>query len=276
MGVKKIKISALPLADTLVGLYTIGVNALNKSVKVSLEFLETAADKANDAATAANKAKTAAETATEAAKTATKNANTATEAANTAAKNATDKATAADTAAKNANTKADAADKAAGAATTAANTANSKAALADQKATAADNAANLAGETAEEARATIVRLEELEESLVGQYKMIPTGMNLDYPPRITFRNTVPRRITYELLPTNTGRNVLFLGDDNAVSVQPDGSLTVNRTGISKIHVIPTENTSIYRTIQITVAEPELRRVKSNSLRLVGNGSFRLT
>lgn len=276
MGVKKIKISALPLADTLVGLYTIGVNALNKSVKVSLEFLKTAADKANDAATAANKAKTAAETATEAAKTATKNANTATEAANTAAKNATDKATAADTAAKNANTKADAADKAAGAATTASNTANSKAALADQKATAADNAANLAGETAEEARATIVRLEELEESLVGQYKMIPTGMNLDYPPRITFRNTVPRRITYELLPTNTGRNVLFLGDDNAVSVQPDGSLTVNRTGISKIHVIPTENTSIYRTIQITVAEPELRRVKSNSLRLMGNGSFRLT
>lgn len=276
MGVKKVKISALPLADTLVGLYTIGVNALNKSVKVSLEFLKTAADKANDAATAANKAKTAAETATEAAKTATKNANTATEAANTAAKNATDKATAADTAAKNANTKADAADKAAGAATTAANTANSKAALADQKATAADNAANLAGETAEEARATIVRLEELEESLVGQYKMIPTGMNLDYPPRITFRNTVPRRITYELLPTNTGRNVLFLGDDNAVSVQPDGSLTVNRTGISKIHVIPTENTSIYRTIQITVAEPELRRVKSNSLRLMGNGSFRLT
>ena len=276
MGVKKIKISEVPLADTLVGLYTIGVNALNKSVKVSLEFLKTAADKANDAATAANKAKTAAETATEAAKTATKNANTATEAANTAAKNATDKATAADTAAKNANTKADAADKAAGAATTAANTANSKAALADQKATAADNAANLAGETAEEARATIVRLEELEESLVGQYKMIPTGMNLDYPPRITFRNTVPRRITYELLPTNTGRNVLFLGDDNAVSVQPDGSLTVNRTGISKIHVIPTENTSIYRTIQITVAEPELRRVKSNSLRLMGNGSFRLT
>ena len=276
MGVKKIKISALPLADTLVGLYTIGVNALNKSVKVSLEFLKTAADKANDAATAANKAKTAAETATEAAKTATKNANTATEAANTAAKNATDKATAADTAAKNANTKADAADKAAGAATTAANTANSKAALTDQKATAADNAANLAGETAEEARATIVRLEELEESLVGQYKMIPTGMNLDYPPRITFRNTVPRRITYELLPTNTGRNVLFLGDDNAVSVQPDGSLTVNRTGISKIHVIPTENTSIYRTIQITVAEPELRRVKSNSLRHMGNGSFRLT
>ena len=276
MSVKKIKISALPLADTLVGLYTIGVNALNKSVKVSLEFLKTAADKANDAAMAANKAKTAAETATEAAKTATKNANTATEAANTAAKNATDKATAADTAAKNANTKADAADKAAGAATTAANTANSKAALADQKATAADNAANLAGETAEEARATIVRLEELEESLVGQYKMIPTGMNLDYPPRITFRNTVPRRITYELLPTNTGRNVLFLGDDNAVSVQPDGSLTVNRTGISKIHVIPTENTSIYRTIQITVAEPELRRVKSNSLRLMGNGSFRLT
>jgi len=103
MGVKKIKISALPLADTLVGLYTIGVNALNKSVKVSLEFLKTAADKANDAATAANKAKTAAETATQEANTATENANIATEAANTAAQNATNKAELANDAASLAN-----------------------------------------------------------------------------------------------------------------------------------------------------------------------------
>lgn len=275
MAIKKKKISELPLADTLVGLYTIGVNALNKSVKVGLEFLKTAADAATNAATAANTAKKNADTATAAANTATGNANKATTAANTAAGNATTKAGEADTAAKNANTKAAAADTAAGAANTAASNANSKAALADTKATAANDAAVLANQKAQEANVTIVRLEELEESLVGQYKMIPTGMNLKYPERVTLGNTVPLRINYELLPTNTGRNVLFLGDNNAVSVMPNGEFAPKQPGISTIHVIPTENTEICKTIQITVVEPGLRKVGS-ALRRMGNGSLRLT
>ena len=37
---KKIKISELPLCKTLKGLFTIGTDAENKSVKVSLEFIE--------------------------------------------------------------------------------------------------------------------------------------------------------------------------------------------------------------------------------------------
>lgn len=275
MAIKKKKISELPLADTLVGLYTVGVNALNKSVKVGLEFLKTAADAATSAATAANTAKKNADTATAAANKATGEANTATTAANTAAGNATTKAGEADTAAKNANTKAAAADTAAGAANTAAGNANSKASLADSKATAANEAAALANQKAQEANVTIIRLEELEESLVGQYKMIPTGMNLQYPERVTLGNTVPGRIKYELLPTNTGRNVLFLGDNNAVSVMPNGEFAPKKPGISTIHVIPTENTEICKTIQITVVEPELRKVGS-VLRLMGNGNLRLT
>lgn len=226
MAIKKKKISELPLADTLVGLYTIGVNALNKSVKVSLEFLKTAADNATNAAAAANTAK--------------KNADTAAGAANTAAGNA-----------------------------------NSKASLADSKATAANEAAALANQKAQEANVTIIRLEELEESLVGQYKMIPTGMNLQYSERVTLGNTVPGRIKYELLPTNTGRNVLFLGDNNAVSVMPNGEFAPKKPGISTIHVIPTENTEICKTIQITVVESGLRKVGS-VLRLMGNGSLCLT
>lgn len=276
MAIKKKKISELPLADTLVGLYTIGVNALNKSVKVGLEFLKTAADAATSAATAANTAKKNADTATAAANKATGEANTATTAANTAAGNATTKAGEADTAAKNANTKAAAADTAAGAANTAAGNANSKASLADSKATAANEAAALANQKAQEANVTIIRLEELEESLVGQYKMIPTGMNLQYPERVTLGNTVPGRIKYELLPTNTGRNVLFLGDDKAVTVAPNGFLTVNEVGKSKIHVIPTENTSIYRTIEIEVSPASARLHTKTALRLTANGNFRLS
>ncbi|WP_278752537.1 hypothetical protein [Alistipes putredinis] len=276
MAIKKKKISEFPLAETLVGLFTIGVDKLNKSVKVSLEFLKTAADQATSAATAANTAKTNADKAATAANNAAKSADAATTKADTATAAANKATTAANTAASNANTKATAADGAATAASQAAANANAKAAEAGSKAADANNAASIAQQTTSEARATIVRLEELEQSLVGQYKMIPTDMVLEYPSRITLRNTVPNKIGYSLLPTNTGRNVLFLGDDNAVSVVPDGSLIVRKPGISKIHVIPTENTALYKTIEITVVEPVLRKVKASSLRIMGNGTFRLT
>lgn len=64
MPIRKKKISELTLADSMVGLYTIGVkmvNGVQTSVKVSLEFIKKAYDdvvaatkKANDAATAAD------------------------------------------------------------------------------------------------------------------------------------------------------------------------------------------------------------------------------
>lgn len=57
MGIKKKKISEFPLAETLVGLFTIGVDKLNRSVKVGLEFLKTAAENAENAARSANTAR---------------------------------------------------------------------------------------------------------------------------------------------------------------------------------------------------------------------------
>ena len=66
---KKVKISELPLYNSLKGLFTLGTDKDNRSVKVSLEFIETtteaAVKKANDAAAAA---KTTAENAAETAK----------------------------------------------------------------------------------------------------------------------------------------------------------------------------------------------------------------
>jgi hypothetical protein len=53
MAIRKTEISELPLAQSLIGLFTIGVDALNRSVKVGLEFLKVAADNANYAATKA-------------------------------------------------------------------------------------------------------------------------------------------------------------------------------------------------------------------------------
>lgn len=89
------KISELPECTSFKGLWTIGVNALNKSVKVSLEYIQSvvdgmksatknatdAASTANSAAQTANNAAQGAQTATTAANTATTNANKATSAA---------------------------------------------------------------------------------------------------------------------------------------------------------------------------------------------------
>ena len=197
-----------------------------------------------------------------------------------AAKLANEKATAAakkaEDAAKLANEKATAADSAAGKAVEATNNANAKANEAHEKAEEANTAKDNANEATGDARVVIARLEELEESLISKYKLIPTSMKLNYPKKVTYRNTQPFKVEVELLPVDTGRNVLFLGDDRAVSITPDGVFMINGVGMSKIHVIPTENTGIYQTIQIEVQEPGIRLTSGNGMRLSGSGGIILT
>ena len=85
----KRRISELPLCETFKGLFTIGVDALNHSVKVSLEFIDKTVSTLKSSVETAIKN---AETATLSANRAAGNANTATSNAN-AATNATLKAT---------------------------------------------------------------------------------------------------------------------------------------------------------------------------------------
>lgn len=161
-------------------------------------------------------------------------------------------------------------------ATAAAKKAEDAAKLANEKAEEANAAKNNANEATGDARVVIARLEELEESLISKYKLIPTSMKLNFPKKITYRNTQPFKVEVELLPVDTGRNVLFLGDDRAVSITPDGVFMINGVGMSKIHVIPTENTGIYQTIQIEVQEPGIRFTSGKGMRLSGSGGIILT
>jgi chemotaxis protein histidine kinase CheA len=139
MAIKKIKISELPLVQSVVGLYTIGVDALNRSVKVGLEFIKTATDNADAAANNAN--------------TAAGNANTAATAANTAASNANEATVAANEAADDANSAAKSAISAAESANTAAASANSAATAANNAADRVDAAIETANEATENANA---------------------------------------------------------------------------------------------------------------------------
>ncbi|WP_416996029.1 hypothetical protein [Alistipes putredinis] len=253
--------------SSLKGLFTIGTDANNRSVKVSLEFVEEqtteAVKNATTATEAANKATEAAKTATSETQTATKNANTATEAANTATKNA-DAATAA---AKTATTNADTATDAAKAATTEAE----KATDASKTATAEAQAA-----TGEAKTSTAAANKATSDVLAAFAGLVPSSLTVKYNERLTLGNIQPVYINAELQPEGTLKNVLFLSDNKAVTVNPDGRVQIVAKGRSVIHVIPTCNTAIAKTIAVTVEEPTMRLVNTRSqMRFTQSGGIRL-
>lgn len=211
------KISELPECTSFKGLWTIGVNALNKSVKVSLEYIQSVVE--------GMKAET---------------------------KDATDAAS------KSAQSAINAAQKAQEA-TTAANTAT----------TNASNATAAAIEAKEDCEEVIAAAAELEP-----LNLVPTAMTVEYPSRLLVGNMAENFIRATLTPASVKPNVLFLGDDKAVSVTPDGRITILAAGTSIIHVIPTCNVALYKTIQIKVSKPTVRLVTLSSIRLTANGNFR--
>lgn len=215
---KRIRISELPECTSFKGLWTIGVDIFNKSVKVSLEYIQSVVDgmksATKDATDAANSANSASQTANNAAQM----AQNATSAANTATKDAE----------------------------------NAAAAAIDAK------------ENCEEVIAAAGELEPLN--------LVPTAMTVEYPSNLLVGNMAENFIRATLSPASIKPNVLFLGDNKAVSVTPDGRITILASGVSIIHVIPTCNVALYKTIQIKVSKPTIRLL--SSIRLTANGNFR--
>lgn len=274
---RKIKISELPLYSSLKGLFTIGTDNQNRSVKVSLEFVEETTNEAaeyakthtdtavanadaataaaNTAAALANQKATAAQTAADACNTATTKANDATAAANTATTNTVAATEAAVTAKQNA----DAATAAATSATGLANTAAAGATTAKQNADAAT-------ETATNATTSV---------LAAYAKLIPSGLTVSCLKRITLGNLAEKFIKAVLAPEGTMHNVLFISDNKAVSVAPDGRISVQGKGISTVHIIPTCNTALAKSVVIEVGDPTMRLVNTrNCLRFTSSGALR--
>lgn len=264
---KKIKISELPLYSTLKGLFTIGTDANNNSVKVSLEFVEQettkAVNNANAATVAANNAASAATTAKNNAVTATNNAVDATNKAKTATTNAETATTNAVTATKNADD-----------ATTKSNAATEKAKTAT---TNADNATQAAREATQEAEeATAAANNATSQILAAFGGLVPFTMEVECMERITLGNLLPKAINVTLTPAGTLKNVIYISDNKAVTVAPDGRIQVIAKGRSTVHVIPTLNTALAKTVQIEVTEPTLRMVNTRKqLRFTQSGALRL-
>lgn len=262
---KKIKISELPLYSSLKGLFTIGTDANNRSVKVSLEFVE---QQTTQAVKNANNATNAANTAAAAANKAKKNADTATAAANTAAANAVKAKEDADEATQKANTAAAAANKAKEDCDTATE-------AAQEATTAANNATAAANEATEAAQeATENAVNATDNVLLTLGRLVPTGMTVESVTRLTVGNVQPNYIKPVLSPASAMKNVIFISDNKAITVGTDGRITIVGTGKSTVHVIPTCNTALAKTLLIEVVAPVLRKVSNSSLRLTQSGALR--
>lgn len=271
----------LPMATSLDGLLSLPALRFNGGVPEVVEApISKLQDVALDAVSGATKA---ANEAAAKANTSAGNADKATTAANNAAKNASDAAGAAGTATEaakkateSANGAASNATNAATKASSAADTANKEAASVNAAKSEALAAAARAGSTATTAEAEIEKMKQLQESISGAASLAPTRMELTYTKRITQRNPYVQRIVAKMFPSYSLQNVLFLGDDVAVSVDPAGVVTPLKIGTSRIHVIPTQATHLYKTINVTVQAPSVRLTGGGKIRVDSKGRIRLT
>lgn len=271
----------LPVATSLDGLLSLPALRFNGGVPevveapisklqdVALDAVSGATKAANEAAVKANTSAGNADKATTAANNAAKSANDAAGtagAATEAAKKATDAANGATSNATNAATKA----------SSAADTANKEASSVNAAKSEALAAAARASSTATTAEAEIEKMKQLQESISGAASLAPTRMELTYTKRITQRNPYVQRIVAKMFPSYSLQNVLFLGDDVAVSVDPAGVVTPLKNGTSRIHVIPTQATHLYKTINVTVQAPSVRLTGGGKIRVDSKGRIRLT
>lgn len=271
----------LPVATSLDGLLSLPALRFNGGVPevveapisklqdVALDAVSGATKAANEAAVKANTSAGNADKATTAANNAAKSANDAAGtagAATEAAKKATDAANGAAFNATNAATKA----------SSAADTANKEASSVNAAKSEALAAAARASSTATTAEAEIEKMKQLQESMSGAASLAPTRMELTYTKRITQRNPYVQRIVAKMFPSYSLQNVLFLGDDVAVSVDPAGIVTPLKIGTSRIHVIPTQATHLYKTINVTVQAPSVRLTGGGKIRVDSKGRIRLT
>ena len=79
-----------------------------------------------------------------------------------------------------------------------------------------------------------------------------------------------------LSPEGVRQNIIFISDNKAVTVAPDGRLRIVGSGRSVVQVIPTINTALAKIIEVEVGAPTVRLVNTRTrLRLTASGAFRM-
>lgn len=164
---------------------------------------------------------------------------------------------------------ANAANEAAGNATTAAGRANDARTLIMAALDEAEAAIEDCEDATAQAREVIAQASEVEG--LG---LLPTGLEVSYPAIITYGNETDLRVAASLSPSTVLQNIIFIADNDALSIGHDGTLHVRKTGKSVIHIVPTMKTALARSIVIEVISPTIRLISATSMRLDSSGNIR--
>lgn len=145
----------------------------------------------------------------------------------------------------------------------------------DNRLAGADAARQSAEVATQKAEATRALVEELVGVLSSQNLYRPIQLAVKSPTEITLTNLAQPQIEAHILPKFGLGGVLFISDNKALEITPDGKITPLAVGVSRVNVVATGNTSLYKQLLIAVVPPRMRMAGS-SIRLDGNGNIRLT
>lgn len=155
---------------------------------------------------------------------------------------------------------------------------------ADTATAAAAKAAGLADEattltkaaTEASEKATAAAKSATDKVLDTLGKIVPTGLFVESVPRLTLGNVNPVYLKAVLSPDTALKNLIYISDNRAVEVGLDGRISILNKGVSRVHIIPTCNTALARTVLIEVGEPTLRLVTTRrQMRFTQSGALRM-
>ena len=127
--------------------------------------------------------------------------------------------------------------------------------------------------------ATRTLVEELTATLQAQAVTKPTPVKVvidSSPETVTLAEGVRPRIEARAVPGYGEGGVLFIADNRALMITPDGEITPLAAGESIVNVVAMAKSTVYKQLTIAVVPPRIRTTAAGSMRLDANGNIRLT
>lgn len=146
----------------------------------------------------------------------------------------------------------------------------------DRRLAAVDEVAALGRAELQRSEAARLAVVDALLALSSQNITRPHRVDIIAAPRsITITNPVPQRFRAAVFPSFGFGSVLFISDNAAAKVSPDGVITPLRLGRSEVNAVATADASVYKSLSIDVV-PQRCRCAGSALRLDAKGNIRFT
>ena len=105
----------------------------------------------------------------------------------------------------------------------------------------------------------------------------PKQVVIDYcPTEVTLAEGVHPQIQARAVPGYGEGGVLFIADNRALMITPDGIITPTAAGTTVVNAASVYKSTVYKQLTIAVVPPRIRTTSSGTMRLDANGNIRLT